>query len=221
MAEEDLAAATNWLSACEQRSVKAERKVISIKKARFMRKFEGEEFDGIISSVAKFGVFVLLRQYDVDGLIRIENLGNDRFMFDEENLRLIGQRTGKRFVIGDQIRIQVVNANPEDGRIDFVLAEDQKESSEHDDDEHDGSEFDFSDLDEFGDLKIRETTMGHSHKTKGKSQVRGKESGRGGVSGGKKANRKELKAKRFGDKKRSPPENDSRGVRKKRLSKRR
>ena len=123
MSEEEIASATTWLSACEQRSVKAERKVISIKKARFMRQFEGQEFEGIISSVAKFGVFVLLRQYDVDGLVKVENLGPDRFQFDDENLRLIGARTGLRYVIGDTLKVIVMGADPETGKIDFELAE--------------------------------------------------------------------------------------------------
>ncbi len=71
MNEDDLSTAGTILSAAEQRSVKAERQVQSIKKkkARFMEKFVGQEFDGMISSVAKFGVFVLLREYDIDGLI--------------------------------------------------------------------------------------------------------------------------------------------------------
>jgi ribonuclease R len=123
MSENELASATTFLSACEQRSVKAERQLISIKKARFIYKFIGEEFDGAISSVTKFGVFVLLRQYDVDGLIKIENLGPDRFEFDHENLRLMGQRTGIRYAIGDAIRVRVMGADPEQGRVDFELAE--------------------------------------------------------------------------------------------------
>jgi ribonuclease R len=122
MTEEELASATTMLSACEQRSVKAERQVISIKKARFIRRFVGQEFDGIISSVTKFGCFVLLRQYDVDGLVKIEDLGPDRFMFDDENLRLIGARSGLRYSIGDAIRVRVRGADPEQGKVDFELA---------------------------------------------------------------------------------------------------
>ncbi|MGZ2912860.1 hypothetical protein AAER01_30595, partial [Pseudomonas aeruginosa] len=65
--EGDLETAGQVLSACEQRSVKAERQIRSVKKARFMAHRLGEEFDGVISSVTKFGIFVLLRQFDVDG----------------------------------------------------------------------------------------------------------------------------------------------------------
>lgn len=143
MEEEELASATTYLSACEQRSTKAERQVISIKKARFIRRFIGEEFDGIVSSVTKFGIFVLLRQYDVDGLIKLENLGNDRFVFDEENLRLIGTRRGVRYSIGDSIRVRVVGADPNQGRVDFELASEpvaETEVDEFDDDDFDNEQ---------------------------------------------------------------------------------
>lgn len=122
MSEDDLSSAGTILSAAEQRSVKAERQVQSIKKARFMEKFIGQEFDGMISSVAKFGVFVLLREYDVDGLVRLDDLSGDRMEFDEENLRLVGKKSGFAYSIGDTIRIQVAAADPELGQINFVPA---------------------------------------------------------------------------------------------------
>jgi ribonuclease R len=114
--------AGTMLSACEQRSVKAERQVHAIKKARFLAKHMGEEFDGFISSVAKFGVFVTLRQFDVDGLVKVEELGGDYFEFDEDNLRLVGRKNGKAYVIGDAIRVQVAAADHQTGKVDFVLA---------------------------------------------------------------------------------------------------
>lgn len=122
MTEEDLATAGTMLSAAEQRSVKAERQVQSIKKARFMQKFVGQELDGIITSVAKFGVFVMLRQYDCDGLIRLDDLGNDYFEFNEEALTLTGQRSGVVYTIGDAIRIQVAAVDIELGQVNFLLA---------------------------------------------------------------------------------------------------
>ncbi|HEX4922960.1 MAG TPA: ribonuclease R, partial [Bdellovibrionales bacterium] len=83
--EDELSGIGTHLSACEQRSVKSERQFAAIKRARFMSQHLGEEFDGVISSVTKFGVFVLLRAFDVDGLVKVEELGNDMFQFDEEN----------------------------------------------------------------------------------------------------------------------------------------
>lgn len=118
---EDLETLGTMTSACEQRSVKAERQIHSIKKARFMTTHLGQEFEGIISSVTKFGLFVLLRQFDVDGLLRVEELGGDRYDFDEERLRLVGRRSGQIFEIGDTITVQVAKTDIEMGQIDFVL----------------------------------------------------------------------------------------------------
>ncbi|MNJ93263.1 Ribonuclease R [compost metagenome] len=123
MSEEDLLTSGTMLSAAEQRSTKAERQIHAIKKARFMEKFIGQEFDGIISSVAKFGVFVMLRQYDIDGLVRLEDLGKDRFEFDEENLKLIARKSGFSYSIGDQIRILVAATDIDAGQINFALPE--------------------------------------------------------------------------------------------------
>lgn len=121
MAEDDLATAGTWLSACEQRSAKAERQIQAIKKARFMHKMLGESFDGLISSVTKFGVFVLLREFNIDGLIRLDDLGQERFEFDEENLTLVAKRSGKSFKMGDIVKVTVSLVDIEQGQINFVL----------------------------------------------------------------------------------------------------
>lgn len=118
---DDLASAGTVLSACEQRSVKAERQMLAIKKARFMQKFIGQEFEGIISSVTKFGVFVILRQFDIDGLIRLEELGAG-LEFDQEQMQLVAPRSGLEYCVGDPMKIIVAATNIDDGRIDFVLA---------------------------------------------------------------------------------------------------
>lgn len=123
MSVEQLEQAGTVLSACEQRSVKAERQIHSIKKARFMTQHLGEEFEGMVNSVTRFGLFVLLRQFDIDGLIRVEELGGDRFEFDEEKMRLVGRKSGMAYEIGDLIRVKVAKADIELGQIDFVLPE--------------------------------------------------------------------------------------------------
>jgi ribonuclease R len=125
----DLETAGTMLSACEQRSVKAERQIISIKKARFMQGHLGEELDGVVSSVTKFGLFVLLRKFDVDGLVRVEELGNDYWFFDEENLALVAKRSGQRYEIGAELKIQVAAVDIQNGRIDFVLATGDEEDN--------------------------------------------------------------------------------------------
>jgi ribonuclease R len=121
--EEDLVSFGSVLSASEQRAVKAERQVISIKKARFLSDKIGEIYTGIISSVTKFGAFVLLRQFDIDGLVKVENLGDDHFEFDDESMILFGRKTGKQYRLGDQVRVLVSAVDTEDGKIDFSTSE--------------------------------------------------------------------------------------------------
>lgn len=112
-----------FLSACEQRSVKAQRQIEAIKKARFMHKHLGDHLEGFISSVTKFGVFVSLREYAVDGLVKLEELTGDFYEFNEEHLLLIGRKTGVIYSIGDDIVVQVAAVNIELGQIDFKFVE--------------------------------------------------------------------------------------------------
>ncbi len=109
------------LSAAEQRAVKAERKVTSIKKARFFERFVGHEFSGYISSMAKFGLFVTLREYPLDGLVKVDDLSGDYFIFDEDTLTLKGKRSKKIFRVGDKVTVRVASVSVEDGKIDFEL----------------------------------------------------------------------------------------------------
>ncbi|MBC7457196.1 MAG: RNB domain-containing ribonuclease, partial [Bdellovibrionaceae bacterium] len=121
LAADDLQTAGTWLSACEQRSAKSERQIQAIKKARFMKKMEGQTFDGMISSITKFGLFVLLKQYNVDGLVRLEDLGtNNSWVYDEENLRLVSKKSGYAYNIGDSLKVTVSMVDIEQGQINFV-----------------------------------------------------------------------------------------------------
>ncbi|MEQ1877722.1 MAG: ribonuclease R, partial [Bdellovibrionia bacterium] len=120
--EDELANMGTQLSACEQRSVKSERQFTAIKRARFMAAHLGEEFEAVISSVTKFGVFVLLRAFDIDGLVKVEELGDDFFVFDEQNLRLTGKHTKQVYAIGDAMKVQVARVDIEAGQIDFIRA---------------------------------------------------------------------------------------------------
>jgi ribonuclease R len=118
---EEIASAATHLSACEQRSVKAERAVISIKKARFIRRYLGQTLEGTVTSVAKFGIFVTLREFEIDGLVKLESLGPDRWVFDDQNMRLYGRRTGRVFKLGDPLQVVVANVDIGAGKIDFML----------------------------------------------------------------------------------------------------
>lgn len=122
--EDYLAKAGTAMSATEQRSVKAERMVNSIKKARLMKRHLGEEFEGVVSSVTKFGIFVLLRTFDVDGLVRADSLFKEPFEFNESTLTLSGKRSGFTYKIGMPVSVTVMKADTESGNIDFLLAGD-------------------------------------------------------------------------------------------------
>ena len=123
---ENIQEAGAWLSACERRSVMAERKFAAIKKARFMSQFVGQAFPGVVSSVKKFGLFVFLRDYDIEGLVSVEDLGCDVFQLDEAGLSLVGVNSGFTYKIGMEVEVQVAAVNPEEGQIDFVLANEKK-----------------------------------------------------------------------------------------------
>ena len=86
--------------------------------AEFMHNKIGNEYEGIISNITSFGVFVELEN-TVEGLVRFENLGNEYFIYDDEHKHLIGERTNEVLKIGDKMKIKVVEANKELRRISF------------------------------------------------------------------------------------------------------
>lgn len=105
----------------EKIATKVEREAEDLKKAEYMEKRIGEEYEGIVSSVTSFGIFVELPN-TVEGLIRFEDLGDEYFIYDEDRKRLIGERTNKTYKIGDKIAIEVKSASKLLRQIDFKLA---------------------------------------------------------------------------------------------------
>jgi ribonuclease R len=101
----------------------AERKSIKIKQAEFMVDNLGEIFDGVISGIVPFGIFVEITDFLVDGLVHVKDLGSDYFLHDESNFRLIGKTTGKVYRLGDKLKVKVVRVNPAECIIDFQLVE--------------------------------------------------------------------------------------------------
>ena len=97
-------------------------KLEDIKKAEYMESRIGEEYDGIVSSITSFGMFVELDN-TVEGLIRFDKLGNEYFIYDEDRKRLIGERSNKVYKIGDKVRIRVISANKLLRQIDFEIIE--------------------------------------------------------------------------------------------------
>lgn len=104
----------------ERRAVDAERDTESLKKAQFMLDKIGEEFEGVISSVTNFGMFVELEN-TVEGLVHVSYMVDDYYRFDDRQMMMIGGHTGKQFRIGDEVTIRVVSVKPEESAIDFEI----------------------------------------------------------------------------------------------------
>ncbi|AYV73884.1 ribonuclease R [Bacillus sp. PK3-056] len=107
-------------SSMERRSVEAERETDELKKSEYMLDKIGEEYDGIISSVTNFGMFVELTN-TIEGLVHVSYMTDDYYRYDERHFAMIGERTGKVFRIGDEITVRVVNVNKEERAIDFEI----------------------------------------------------------------------------------------------------
>ena len=106
----------------EKIATKVERDAIDIKMAEYMEGKIGEIYDGIVSSITSFGMFVELEN-TVEGLIRFEDLGNEYFIYDENRKILIGEMSNTTYKIGDKVKIRVIKASKELRQIDFELCE--------------------------------------------------------------------------------------------------
>ena len=104
----------------ERTATKVEREAEDIKKAEYMENKIGEEYEGIVSSVTNFGIFVELDN-TIEGLIRYENLGDEYFIYNEERREAIGELSHKIYKIGDKVKIRVVDANKLLRKIDFEI----------------------------------------------------------------------------------------------------
>lgn len=101
----------------------AERQSIRYKQVEFMMNHIGEEFDGIISGVAKFGLFVTLNDTGANGMVHISNLGEDFYKFDEKNYRIVGERNGEKYTLGDQVRVKIAEANLDEKQLQMKIVE--------------------------------------------------------------------------------------------------
>jgi len=107
-------------SKMERRAVDAERETDELKKAEFMEDKIGEEFDGIISSVTNFGMFVELPN-TIEGLVHVSYMTDDYYRYDERQYAMIGERTANVFRIGDEITVRVIKVNKDEHDIDFEI----------------------------------------------------------------------------------------------------
>lgn len=113
----------------ERLSMEAEREVIQRKKVKFMSDKVGEIYNGFISGVAAYGLFVELDTYFVEGLIHVSNLHDDYYIFDEKQHALIGEHHRRTFRLGDPIQVRVDRVDLENWQIDFRLMKEEKRRS--------------------------------------------------------------------------------------------
>ena len=111
-------------SETERTAQEAEREVDDLKKAEYMQERIGQEFEGIISSVTAFGMFVALPN-TVEGLVHITSLDDDYYIFDENKLSLIGERNKKQYRLGDNIKVICSRTDIENREIFFEVVEDE------------------------------------------------------------------------------------------------
>ncbi|MFL6416952.1 MAG: RNB domain-containing ribonuclease, partial [Bryobacteraceae bacterium] len=106
----------------ERRAGEAERELIEWKKVKFMQDRVGEEFDALIISTTRFGFFVELSELFIEGLVPIESLPGDRYLYQENGRKIIGERNRKSFGIGDKVRVRLDRADAVDRKLTFGLA---------------------------------------------------------------------------------------------------
>ena len=115
---------------CSLREVEAqncERDVDDMKKAEYMMDHIGEVYEGIISGVQEYGIFVELEN-TVEGLIKIENIKGDYYIYNQDMMALIGKKTNKRYTYGDKIKVEVIGADKNKSQVDFIICEEKKEN---------------------------------------------------------------------------------------------
>ncbi|HEX5124661.1 MAG TPA: ribonuclease R [Rhodanobacteraceae bacterium] len=123
----DMAGMCVHCSQNERRADEAERDVDERYKCAWMEKHVGSAFDGIVSGVTSFGIFVELVESKITGLVHITQLPNDYYHFDAVRHLLTGERRGLKFRLGDAVRVQVLRASLEDRKIDFRLVSEEPE----------------------------------------------------------------------------------------------
>jgi ribonuclease R len=114
-------------SATERRADDATRDVEAWLKCYYMQDKVGEEFEGSISAVVPFGIFVALDNVFIEGLVHVSDLGRDYFHFDETNHQMVGERSGVRYRLAGRVKVQLVRVDMEQNKIDFRLAGEQSD----------------------------------------------------------------------------------------------
>jgi ribonuclease R len=122
-AEPQLAAIADSCSDTERRAAEAERELVEWKKARFMEDRVGDEFPALIISTTRFGFFVELETMFIEGLVPIDSLPDDRYMYHENTHKIVGQRTRRQFSIGGQVKVRLDRVDTLERKLTFALVE--------------------------------------------------------------------------------------------------
>jgi ribonuclease R len=112
-------------SRTERHAADAERELIEWKKIKFMQDHVGEEFKGLVISVTKFGFFVELTELFIEGLVPLASLNDDRYIFNDRTKQIIGQRTQKKYSLGDSVQVMVERIDPVLKKINFMVVTDE------------------------------------------------------------------------------------------------
>lgn len=115
------ATAADTSSFCERQAIELERDVMDMKKAEYMTYHIGEEYDGVISGVTSFGIFVQLEN-TIEGLIRYEDIGDDYYDLDQKHYCAIGRTYGRKFTLGDKAHIRVKSVDMDEHEVNFVFS---------------------------------------------------------------------------------------------------
>jgi ribonuclease R len=107
----------------ERQAMEAERESVELKKLEYLEGHLGDVFDGTVSGVASYGLFVLLDDVLVEGLVHVSQLDDDYYRFVEEDYALVGEVRKRRYRLGDRVRVQVVSVDRESQKLDLGLAD--------------------------------------------------------------------------------------------------
>jgi ribonuclease R len=105
----------------ERKAVEAERASVKLKQAEYLLDKIGQEFDGLISGVSKWGIFVELVESKCEGMVRLRDLYDDFYYLDEENYQVIGQRNNRQYKLGDKVRVKVKKIDLSKKEMDFEM----------------------------------------------------------------------------------------------------
>jgi ribonuclease R len=130
--DEELPEVGRHTSERERRAVDAERELLQWKKVRFMAKKVGDVFEGYITGVAPFGLFVELVDHYVEGLVPVATMADDYYRFIEQSHTLFGESTKKKYRLGDRVNVQVVRVDMEKRQIELALEGILEEVRRHD-----------------------------------------------------------------------------------------